>query len=140
MTWMLLLEGMVTLLLIATIGFCWRLNGRLGELRDARAEMGKLIGELDRATTRAAAAITDLRAASDGIGAALDDKMGGGRVLADDLQLMIESGNRLADRLEEGIGAARRSTQPAAAQPGFQAVELRSEAERDLARVLRRVK
>lgn len=136
MTWMLLLEGMVTVLLIATIGFCWRLNGRLGELRDARAEMGKLIGELDHATTRAAAAIADLKTANEGIGAALEDKMRGGRVLADDLQLMIESGNRLADRLEEDIGSARRATQQGAAAP----VELRTEAERDLARVLRRVK
>lgn len=137
---MLLLEGMVTLLLVATIVFCWRLNARLGELRDARAEMGKLIGELDRATSRAAAAIADLKTASEGIGAALDDKMGGARVLADDLQLMLESGNRLADKLEDGIGSARRATQPAPAQPAIQPVELRTEAERDLARVLRRVK
>lgn len=135
MTWMLLLEGMVTVLLIATIGFCCRLNRQLTELRDARAEMGKLIGELDRATTRAAAAITDLKAASDGIGATLEEKMGGARVLTDDLQLMIESGNRLADRLEDGISSARRTTpQPSAP------IELRTEAERDLARVLRRVK
>lgn len=136
MSWMLLLEGMVAMLLIATIGFCWRLNGKLDELRDARAEMGKLIGELDRATTRAAAAITDLKTASDGIGAALDDKMGAGRVLADDLQLMLETGNRLADRLEDDIGSARRASAP----QGVQAAELRTEAERDLARVLRRVK
>ena len=136
MTWMLLLEGMVTLLLVATIGFCWRLNGRLGELRDARTEMGKLIGELDRATSRAAAAIADLKTTSEGIGAALEDKMGAARVLADDLQLMVESGNRLADRLDDGIGSARRATPQGSAQPA----ELRTEAERDLARVLRRVK
>ena len=139
MTWMLLLEGMVTVLLVATIGFCWRLNGRLSELRDARAEMGKLIGELDRATTRAAAAITDLKTTGEGIGSALEDKMGAGRVLVDDLRLMVESGNRLADRLDDGIGSARRATQ-GAAPVGVQAVELRTEAERDLARVLRRVK
>lgn len=140
MNWMLLLEGMVTLLLVATIGFCWRLNGRLGELRDARAEMGKLIGELDRATSRAAAAITDLKVASEGIGATLEDKMGAARVLVDDLQLMVESGNRLADRLEDDIGSARRATPQGGSQPASQPVELRTEAERDLARVLRRVK
>ncbi len=139
MTWMLVLEGVVALLLVATMIFCWRLNGRLNEMRDAKAEMAKLIAELDRATARAAKAIADLRAATDGAGAALERKVGEAHGLTDDLKLMIDAGERLADRLDGGIESARRFVPRENTIP-FPDAAARSDAERDLAKMLRRVK
>ena len=40
---------LVALLLAATIGYCAVLNRRLGTLRSAHGEMGRLVGEFDRA-------------------------------------------------------------------------------------------
>lgn len=139
MTWMLLLEGFVAALLIATMVFCWRLNRRLNEMRDAKAEMSQLIAELDRATNRAARAIADLRAASDGAGASLERRVGEAQSLTDDLKLMIDAGERLADRLDGGIETARRAVPRENTIP-FPDAAARSDAERDLAKMLRRVK
>ena len=59
-----LVEILVAALLVVTVGYCWQLNRRLGALRGAQGELGRLLQEFGRATHSAEAAIAELKKAS----------------------------------------------------------------------------
>ena len=98
-----LLEALVAALLGATIYFCWQLNRRLTGLRGGQDELRVLIENLNEATRRAQAAIAEIRMSSDAAGARLAAQVTGARQLADELTLIVEAGNNLADRVSGGL-------------------------------------
>ena len=113
----LLLEGVVCVFLAATIGYCWVLNKRLQALRSGQDGLRDLIRDLNKATGQAANAINELKAANAEAGAALTGRLRDARELADELGLMINSGNAIADRLGQSIDqrhAAAPTPKPAA--------------------------
>ncbi|WP_339614392.1 DUF6468 domain-containing protein [uncultured Parvibaculum sp.] len=113
----LLLEAVVCVFLAATIGYCWVLNKRLQALRSGQDGLRDLIRDLNKATGQAANAINDLTAANAQAGAALTGRLKDARELADELGLMINSGNSIADRLGRSIDrrhAAAPAPKPAA--------------------------
>jgi hypothetical protein len=131
------MDVVVTVLLAATIVYCFLLNRRLDNMRAGQAELRGLIAEFNKATEKARASIADLRSASDDTGRILQDQIAKARSLADELAFMAETGTKLADRLAGGIEAGRRqSPKPV----GVGAEPPRSEAERELMQALRRVK
>lgn len=142
-----LLDLLLIGLLLATLGFCIRLNGRLQAVRGANQELRQLVSSFDNATEKARAGVVELRAASEAAARDLKDRVEKARALADELSIITESGNHLADRLERGLtsrrGADRRrdgatAEEEPAEDEGEPTPRLR--AERDLLQALRRVK
>ncbi len=96
------LEALVAILLAVTVVYCFVLNRRLAALRGAQEEMVQLTADLSAAMRMAQAGISDLRKAGDEIGAELQNRVNAARGLCDELKVMTQSGEDLANRLERG--------------------------------------
>jgi hypothetical protein len=151
--WKLILDILVSVLLVATIGFAIQLNGRLSALRKNRDDMAKIIVNFNEATVRAESSIPKLRKAAEEAGQALQERVEKAQSLRDDLAFMIERADTMANRLENAVRSARTevraapqaqgriaggkaATVAAAAAASEQESDERSEAERELLRAL----
>jgi hypothetical protein len=103
-----IIDVVVIALLGATIFYALRLERRLANMRSAQAALGDVIRELNSAATRAEAGIHGLKTAAVSSGQMLDDKIKRARNLNDELALLLQSGERLGQRLE----SARPQTAP----------------------------
>lgn len=130
------LDGLIVVLLAATIGFCIVLNRRLGALRKAQAELAGFAQTLNEATQHAQQGIEGLRQASMELGRELGDKITKAESLNSDLAFMTEHGTDLADRLE---GVVRKTTGKRP-RNGAVAGTARNDVERDLLDALREVR
>lgn len=111
------LEIVVCLFLAATIAYCAILDRKLRAMRAGQDGMRELVAELNAATQRAVGAIDGLKRASEESGEELAERIRRARGLADELSLMLESGNSIADRL----GRADRPAVSASSAPARQA-------------------
>ncbi len=132
------LEIVLVVLLLATLVQTLRLERALGALRRDRVALEALIAGFNASTRQAEAGVERLKAAADGAGRLIERQIGVSASLKDDLILLSERGDRLADRLDALVRAAR----PLAADVGSAATESpvvqeRSEAERSLLHALR---
>jgi hypothetical protein len=139
MTISLAAELLVAVLLAATIGFCFVLNRRLGNLRASQDEMRQLIGDFDRAIGEARRGIDGLKAAGDQADVKLQERIRQARTLADELSFLVGRGEKVAERLagERPAAPSRGAVAPVADDTDK---TLRSEAERELAQALRRAR
>lgn len=103
MSFPLLLDILVAILLVVTIGYAVVLNRRLRVLRRDKEELAKLSGSFGEATMRASESIGLLRVTADELQSRIDSA----QELRDDLKFLIERGGGTADRLEERVRAAR---------------------------------
>ena len=103
----LILETLVAVLLAVTIGYCVRLERRLAALRSGQDGLREIIAALNTATVRAQTSVAELRAAADAVGTDLGERVARARMLADELGIMLETGNHLAERLVAGGTAER---------------------------------
>ena len=157
-----LLETALLVLLAATLFHALRLERALGVLKRDRAALEELVDGFNSATHAAEQGIERLRIAAEGAGRQVQRQMDTAVRLKDDLLFLTERGERLADRLDLLVRAARPLVQeavpapvgaaspppepppaedsapPAAAAPPV--TTLRSQAERDLLRALRIVR
>jgi len=99
MNLMLIVEIIVAALLVGTFSMCIVLNRRLGNLRSNQDEMRRLIGEFDKALSKARVGMADLKSASAAVDSAHEERMKQAKALRDELGFMIETADRLADRL-----------------------------------------
>lgn len=137
-----LLEIILVLLLGATLFHAVRLERALGVLKRDRVELQELVGNFNASTRQAEIGIERLRAAAEGAGHQIAQHIDTALILKDDLALLIERGNRLADRLDAQVRAGRPLT---AETPHLTVVSeaeadqprVRSQAERDLLKALR---
>lgn len=98
----LILEILVAILLGLTIGYCIILNRRLAIMRDSQGEMQKIVRLLNEAVNRAALSVEDMRRHAQSVSEELNGKIKSGRAIVDELGLMVQSGNNIADRLASG--------------------------------------
>ncbi len=96
----LILEGMLAILLAVTAAYCVLLDRKLRQLRSGQDGLRDIIKGLNTATGQAQGAIAQLKAAGEAHARDLKGQIGAAKALRDELSLMIESGNSLADRLE----------------------------------------
>ncbi len=101
----LILESIVALLLLVTVIFCVRLERKLSALRSGQDGLKEIIGALNTATIRAQTSVAELRAAADAVGVELGERVGRARTIADELGILVETADGLADRLS-GSGKA----------------------------------
>jgi len=97
----LILDIIVLLCLGATIFYAMRLSTALNNFKAHRKEFEGLMADLSQNIAQAQAAMTGMKAASKKTSADLQEKISDAVALCDELQLMTEMGNRLAQRLEE---------------------------------------
>ena len=108
-----LLDGLLVVLLTATIIYAVILDRRLRTFRQAREEMQTLLAHFTAATVQAQSGITSLRSTSETTAAELKGQLDRGKALRDDLSFLLDRGTHLADRLEGGISTARASAKTA---------------------------
>lgn len=137
-----LLEIVLMGLLAATLFHAVRLERALGVLKRDRAELQELIANFNASTRQAEIGIERLRGAAEGAGQRIAQQVDSALALKDDLVLLIERGNGLADRMDTLVRAGR----PIAGEAPRLAVisdtdvvqpRVRSQAERDLLKALR---
>lgn len=116
MDWKILLDLLVAILLIATIGYAVMLNQRLNQLRKNRDDLAKIILSFNEATVRAESSIPKLKRAAEEAGQTLQERVEKAQSLRDDLAFMIERADTMANRLESGVRNARTEVRPATAQ------------------------
>jgi hypothetical protein len=118
MTLTMIVEIVVAVLLLITMGISLVLNRRLGNLRANQDEMRRLIGEFDKALGRARQGLSELKTASATVDTVHEERMKQAKTLRDELGFMIETADRLADRLagDANGNRAARQDRPAAAE------------------------
>ncbi|HEY8697086.1 MAG TPA: DUF6468 domain-containing protein [Rhizomicrobium sp.] len=102
----LIVEILLSLLLLATLGYCALLERRLSALRSGQDGLKETIGELNGAIANAGSSMRLLKAAAAGASETLDERLSRARSLADELSLLMVSGERIADRIERGTPKA----------------------------------
>jgi hypothetical protein len=154
-SWFVLLDAIVAVLLAATIVYAILLNRKLGHLRGNRSEIEKIAAEFNLAIAKAEGSVAKLQVSTDALRMQIDKAQS----LKDDLTLLIERGDAVADALEEAVRAGRKQreagprpravatgleTAPARTAPasrglqtnGAESAPPRTEAERELLRAL----
>jgi hypothetical protein len=153
-----LLELGLVALLAATLFYALRLERALGVLKRDRVALEELATGFNTSTRAAEQGIDRLRLAADGAGRQIARQTEIATGLKEDLHFLIERGERLADRLDQLVRAARPLAQDAVPQhsyhaerrdvgssgmvdpagvPGETPLRVRSQAEQDLLRALR---
>ncbi len=82
---MFLLDGLIAVLLIATIWYCSVLNRRLNTIRDSNAELHQLVRQLNLASQNAERSATALKSAGEEAIRDLQDKIAQANGLVRDL-------------------------------------------------------
>ena len=101
------LEIVLVGLLGATLFHAIRLERALGVLKRDRASLETLIEGFNASTRQAETGIERLRVAADGTGRQIEGQVAKSVALKDDLAFLTERGDRLADRLDLLVRAAR---------------------------------
>ena len=143
-----LLEIVLVLMLATTIFHAFRLERALGVLTRDRAALEILVSGFNQSTRAAEQGIERLHEAADGAGRQVDRQITAANRLKDDLQFLIDRGERLADRLEAQLRIARPLDAPRVpmavesvpalpVEDPAPPARLQSQAERDLMKALR---
>lgn len=145
----LLLDVLLVVLLTATVIYCFMLNRRLGQLRNAQGDMAALVQSFDQSTERARSSIDELKSTAGAVGLELEARVAKARDMLDELQLVTTSGERVADRIEKGVdnrksaaaaAPSRPAEAPASGTPTRAEREGRGDAESKLLKALRQVR
>lgn len=126
----LIIEGLVAVLLLLTIGFCIALNRRLASLRADQGALQHTVAELDAATIRAERAIQGLRLAAGEANGALTQQMRHADKMARDLARQMEGAGEVINKISAISRAAERpaGAEPAMRPPGARITTLRKDA------------
>lgn len=105
--WQLVFDGVIAVLLLVTIVFAARLSLHLKAFRNSRKEIEEQIKLLSGHIERAESAIDGLRENAREAGRDLQASIKEASALSDELQLMTDSGGKLADRLDKAMDKGR---------------------------------
>lgn len=113
----LVLDIVIIVLLVVAIIQCVRLWRKLSVFNESRKEMDATIRQFFEASAKAELAIRNFQKSAGDTSQKLDGDTKRAQLLSDELKLMIESGNGLAERLESVVEQGRKvpgyGTQPA---------------------------
>jgi hypothetical protein len=106
-----IIEGLVAILLMLTIGYCMLLNKRLKLLRADEDALRATIGELITATEIAERAISGLKAAAHDCETGLGERLGRAEILNAELDRKLTAGRHVVGDLMQIATAGRRVAQ-----------------------------
>lgn len=109
-----ILDLVLMALLGATLVYAVLLNRQMIRLRDGKSELNELIRGLNDAMLRADSGVKSLRKAASDVGEDLRATVAKAQTLRDELNLIVETGESLADRLGS---SSERSRPPVASRP-----------------------
>lgn len=136
---------LVLLFLGMTIYVCYKLNKRIEALQDGRSELAEIVREFDETTRRATQTIAELHSATTRISENIQHRIDKANFVADDLQMLIERGNKMMAKIEPHTGEARPGTPRAHVPPLVSKIapatsppdRVRSRAEHELAQLIK---
>ncbi len=99
----LLLDIVIIILIAIMIAYSVALNGRLKAFRNIQNEMASLIAGLDKVILQAQNSVDSLKKTANVEEQKLKDLIAKSRMLADELEIITDSGSNLADRIERGL-------------------------------------
>ena len=112
----LIINGIVIVLLGATIFYAFRLERKLEGLRASQAAFTDVIRELNIAAARAETGVRGLRTAAESSGQSLDEKIKRARSMGDELGLLLQAGQRSAQKFDSPRTAGQPVSRPQPAQ------------------------
>ena len=107
MSFGMLVEGSVSVLLAVTIGYCVVLNSRLQRLHADRGALGKMVADLVKATDLANAAVGELRATADEADLALHARLEEAEKFGIELANHVSAGQEVMQRIAKVIAVAQ---------------------------------
>ena len=115
----LMIESLVAVLLLITIGYCMILNRRLKRLKGDEQALKATISELITATEIAGRAVAGLKATAQDCDGTLGERMRAAERLAAGMDRQLKAGELLLSELiRSGIASPPAQPQPVPAQPG----------------------
>jgi Tfp pilus assembly protein PilO len=102
-TFALILDMLIAILLVATIVYAFMLNRRLAQLRSDQSELEALANQFNDATIRAEESIHKLTGSADEMKRDVQDTLRKAEALRDDLNFLIDRAGVSADKLEESV-------------------------------------
>ena len=154
MGWLNLIDGILIILLVATICCAVSLSRRLSSLRSDKQNLEKLMSEFHDISEKADKSLTGIRATAEEVSRELADANAKSRSMRDELAFLVERADRLAEKIATnsndllvGKGADEKSLDneplddPASTASGIDFKDNgQSQVERELLSALRRVK
>lgn len=95
------LDGTIVILLVATIIYVARLSVYLKRFKDSRADLEGIVKELSTHITKADKAINTLNDAVEISSDDMQSRIDKAKSMADELDMIVQTGDALANRLEE---------------------------------------
>lgn len=111
----LVIEGMVSMLLLLTIGYCFVLNSKLRRLKADEQALKATIAELITATEIAERAIAGLKVTVRECDQTIGERLRTAERFSADIAEQIEAGTEIVDRLARIVSAGRPEQAPAPA-------------------------
>lgn len=108
----LIMDGLVLVLLGATIIYAARLSKHLKNFREGRKELEKLITDLSGQIVRAEGAIEGLKASARDMTRDLQAQLDEAKAIGADLEIMTRGANNIADRLDKAADRTRQAEPP----------------------------
>jgi hypothetical protein len=132
----LMIESLVAILLLVTIGYCMLLNRRLKLLKADEQSLKATIAELIAGTENAERAIAGLKLTAQDCDRTLGDRLRTAERLSADLEQQITGGQGICERIARIVSAARPLQEPltTTAAPDPRAVAAAAQAFADRAR------
>ena len=99
MGWLNLIDGILIILLVATICCAMSLSRRLSSLRSDKKNLEKLIGEFHDISEKADKSLTGIRATAEEVSRELAEANAKSRSMRDELAFLVERADRLAEKI-----------------------------------------
>ena len=99
MGWLNLIDGILIILLVATIWCAMSLSRRLSSLRSDKKNLEKLIGEFHDISEKADKSLTGIRATAEEVSRELAEANAKSRSMRDELAFLVERADRLAEKI-----------------------------------------
>lgn len=101
----------ILVMLAVMIGYCIVLNSRLKTFRNIKQEMADIINQLNASTSHAQKSIKEFKNVVFEEEKKLAKKLREASEMADELDMINQTGSNLADRIERGLTGDRKSQQ-----------------------------
>eukprot|EP00657_Telonema_sp_P-1_P006529 TRINITY_DN2542_c0_g1_i1.p1 TRINITY_DN2542_c0_g1~~TRINITY_DN2542_c0_g1_i1.p1 ORF type:complete len:139 (+),score=18.32 TRINITY_DN2542_c0_g1_i1:225-641(+) len=107
-----IVDGVLALLLISSITVSIIVYRRLGTIREGQAQLRTLVDDLNRAVQDAQKSVAGLKQSAVDVEERLQSQVQKAGSLADELGMITEAGNNLADRIERGLTGTTAKAEP----------------------------
>jgi len=115
-TFAIFLDLLVIGLMVATIAYAVPLNRSISKLRDGKAELATLLANLAEAVAHADVAIKGMKQIAGEYDSTLAQRIGTARALVDELNVINETADNLAARIEKAVQGGRSALTPTPAR------------------------